>query len=165
MSEAAGRSGHPSPEESKWDERFFELARFISNWSEDVRLKVGAVIADDAHVVRSTGYNGLPRGVSAAIDSRHSNELLEKDHWYEHAERNAIYNAARTGIPIAGCTIYTTVFPCSVCMRAIIQSGLTMLVTTMPPAPDNGSFEKYRRSFEVATEMAAEAGVSIRFLG
>ena len=48
----------------------------------------------------------------------------------EHAERNAIYNAARMGISLKGCTLYQTpMFPCSDCARGIIQSGITTVVS------------------------------------
>jgi dCMP deaminase len=146
--------------EIKWDQRFLNLALHIAAWSEDSAMKVGAVIVHDSNVIVSTGYNGLPRSVSGLEERRHSREDFEKDHWYEHAERNAIYNAARIGVSIEKCRMYITSFPCSVCMRAIIQTGL-MEVITLPPLLDH---PKYGRSFEAALEMSSEAGVLVRFV-
>jgi dCMP deaminase len=48
----------------------------------------------------------------------------EKYLWMEHAERNAIYNAARVGIPLKGCVIYMDGIPCMDCARAIVQAGI-----------------------------------------
>ena len=41
-----------------------------------------------------------------------------------HAEMNAIAGAARKGIKIGGADIFVTSFPCLICMRAIIASGI-----------------------------------------
>lgn len=142
---------------SKWDRRFFQLAHLIGTWSEDKSRQIGAVVVGPANEVRSIGFNGLPRGVSAAIDSRHSREGGEKYYWFEHAERNAIYNAARVGIATGGCTLYSTLFPCSDCLRALVQSGVGTLKTFAPPADD----AYYQRSFEVSLEIAGEAGLAI----
>jgi dCMP deaminase len=135
------------------------LSTTISHWSEDKSRKIGAVIVGNANEIRSTGYNGLPRGVNGDVPLRHNKELGEKYHWYEHAERNAIYNAARSGIALEGCTIYSTLFPCAECARAIIQSGLSTLKTYTPPLGD----KNYERSFEVSIELLSEAHVNVVF--
>ena len=43
----------------KWDKRFLELSRHVSNWSKDPSTKVGAIITDGIKIV-SMGFNGLP---------------------------------------------------------------------------------------------------------
>lgn len=145
---------------SKWDIRLLKLACEIARWSEDRSRKVGALIVGEHHEIRATGYNGLPRGVDASVDIRHSRDGGEKYLWFEHAERNAIFNAARVGTPLSGCTMYVTVFPCSDCARAIIQSGIIELVTAAPTM-DSAFFA---RSTAVAFEMLQEAGVQCRFI-
>lgn len=142
---------------TRWDTRFFELAKLVSTWSEDTGRAVGAVVVGRAQDVRSIGFNGFPRKVSGLDKDRFSRIGGEKYYWFEHAERNAIYNAARSGVVTEGCTIYSTLFPCSDCVRAIIQSGISCLKTYSPPSED----PHYRRSFEVALAMAQEAGVEI----
>ena len=144
-------------EPSKWDRRFFEMAHLIGSWSEDKSRQIGAVIVGQAKEVRSVGFNGLPRGISANVERRHSKDGGEKYYWFEHAERNAIYNAARVGIATSGCEIYCTLFPCSDCLRAIVQSGMHTLKTYAPPEQD----AYFQRSFEVSLEMAHEAGLKI----
>lgn len=141
--------------EQIWRDRFLALAAEMASWSEDRDFHVGAVIVGAGHVVRASGYNGLPRGVSDRDDARFDRASGEKFHWVEHAERNAIYNAARSGAALAGCTIYVTRFPCADCARAIIQSGIARVVS--PPRPGfDGALD---HSFAVSEVMLAEAGV------
>ncbi|MSU90313.1 dCMP deaminase [Rhodobacteraceae bacterium 2CG4] len=129
----------------------------MAAWSEDRDFHVGAVIVGEAHEVRASGYNGLPRGVSDADEARFDRASGEKFHWIEHAERNAIYNAARAGTAIAGCTIYVNRFPCADCARAIIQSGIVRVVCPARPEFD-GALD---HSFEVSERMLLEAGVAL----
>ena len=48
---------------NKWDLRFLELARHISDWSKDPSTKVGCVVVGPDREIRSTGFNGFPRGI------------------------------------------------------------------------------------------------------
>jgi dCMP deaminase len=141
----------------KWDRRFLGLTDHIATWTEDRNFAVGAVIVGPDLEVRATGYNGLPRGVKSDEDSRFDRESGEKFFWFEHAERNAIYNAARVGTPLDKCTIYINRFPCSDCARAIIQSGITTVICPQKPAHDG----KLDHSFDVSEIMLAEAGVEL----
>ena len=141
-----------------WDRRFLDLCSMIANWSEDRSRKVGAVIVGRANEIRATGFNGLPRGISSSVDERHSRDGGEKYFWFEHAERNAIFNAARAGTSTEGCRMYSTLFPCADCARAIIQSGIVQLNTLQIPEFD----ETFSRSFDVAAMMLGEANVEVR---
>lgn len=143
--------------DDKWRNRFLGLCDHISQWSEDRDFQVGAVIVGAGHEVRAMGYNGLPRGVPASDDARLDRPSGEKFFWVEHAERNAVYNAARAGVEIAGCTIYVNRFPCADCARAIIQSGIACV--ECPPKPENDG--KLDHSFDVSEVMLREAGVRI----
>ncbi|MGI9423969.1 MAG: deoxycytidylate deaminase [Hyphomicrobiaceae bacterium] len=143
--------------QAKWDRRFSELADHIATWTEDRDFKVGAVIVGPDLEIRATGYNGLPRGVSDADVARFDRASGEKFFWFEHAERNAIYNAARVGTPLDGCTIYINRFPCADCARAIIQSGIARVVC--PPKPEqDGALD---HSFDVSVTLLAEAGLKV----
>lgn len=145
-------------EEATWTRRFMALCDHISLWSEDRDFQVGCVIvAPGRHEIRSTGYNGLARGVSASDPERFNRPSGEKFFWFEHAERNAIYNAARAGVQLEGCTLYVNRFPCADCGRAIIQSGIRKIVA--PPIPEaDGALD---HSFKVSRQMLSEAGVSV----
>lgn len=143
-----------------WDDYFMGMASYVATKSKDRSTKVGAVIVSDPdRAVLSTGWNGFPRGVDDDIEARH--ERPSKYNWTEHAERNAIYNAARHGICLAGATIYITHFPCCDCARAITQSGIVEVVC---PEPDlNDAHIRATRHPDVALTILREAGVKGRF--
>lgn len=144
--------------EDIWTARFMALCDTVASWSEDRNFHVGCVIVGpDGHEVRATGYNGLPRGVSATEEARFDRASGEKFYWFEHAERNAVYNAARTGVSLQGCTAYVNRFPCADCGRALIQSGITRLVAPAIPEAD-GALDY---SFQVSAQMLREAGLTI----
>lgn len=145
-------------ESNKWDRRFFQICAAVAAWSEDRSRQVGCVIVGPANEIRATGYNGFPRGVNGKVDERHAREEGEKYHWIEHAERNAIYNAARSGVSVEGCRAYASLHPCAACARALIQSGVVEVNTYTPPMDD----ATYARSFIISDTMFAEAGVALR---
>ncbi len=146
-----------NPQEmNHWDHRFFDLCKLIASWSEDPHRKVGAIVIGRGNQILATGYNGYPRGVMSK-EERFSREDREKFHWSEHAERNALYNAARSGVATEGMTFYTSVYPCSDCTRGIIQSGIKLLKTIRPPEKD----PYFERSFTVSSIMLEEAGIDV----
>lgn len=140
-----------------WDEYYLEMAELVANKSKDRSTKVGCVIVGPDNEVRSTGYNGFPRGVDDLEESRHNRPT--KYSYTEHAERNAIYNAARVGIPLKGCTLYLNwePCPCTDCSRAIIQSGIVAVVG--PDKPFGGKGTHWEENFKHSKEMLDEAGV------
>jgi len=143
-----------SPE---WDRRFMQLAVAVGQWSKDP-TPVGCIIAGPANEIRSTGYNGLPRGTDDHVAERLKRP--NKYFWSEHAERNAIYNAARAGIPIEGCRIFVPWYPCVDCARAIIQCGLIELVAIEPDWQD----VHWGEHFRIAQEMFKECELRVRIL-
>jgi dCMP deaminase len=144
----------------KWDKRFIELCDHLAMWSEDPSRKVGAVVVGKENCILSTGYNGLPRGVMADTNKHFDRTDGRKYYWIEHAERNAIFNAARNGISTEKSTIYCSLFPCSDCARAIIQSGIRELVTRELPEDE----VRFADSMAISLEMLIESGVSVRFI-
>lgn len=143
---------------SKWNDRFIEMATLVASWSKDTNTKVGAVVVDKDRIVLSMGYNGFPRECDDSIESRFEQPV--KYLFTEHAERNAIYHAARHGVSLRGCTLYATLFPCADCTRAVIQSGITEVVAPMP----NIEHPKWGESFKASIAMLEEAKIKITFL-
>lgn len=143
---------------ANWDRRFIELAAHVATWSKDRSRKIGCVLVGPHRDVRAIGYNGFPRGVDDEIEARH--ERPAKYLWTEHAERNAIYNAARVGVPLAGCTAYMPWYPCMDCARAIVQCGIATVVVVMPDWDD----PKYGADFRAAQRLFDEAGIHSRFV-
>ncbi len=138
-----------------WTRRWLDLAMHVSTWSKDPSSKVGVVIADDHQVLLSLGYNGLPREVDEAPPERH--ERPEKYLWYEHGERNAIYNAAAQGVALRGSTMYAPNAACSDCARAVVQSGITSFIYFN----DGPFFERpdWVASLDTALTILMEGGV------
>lgn len=152
-------------EKSKWHSRFLNMCRCVAFWSPDPSTQVGAVIVDDDHNVLTTGYNGFPRGVDTSVESRW--ERPDKYDWVEHAERNAIFAAARNGVKLLGATMYLpfAAYPCAPCMRAIIQAGIKRLICSDIPFPGKGNKTAYDTDSMIQGEMAEEAGVEIWEIG
>jgi dCMP deaminase len=46
----------------KWDQRFCDMAKFVSEWSKDPNAKVGAVVYSKKGGDISIGFNGFPMG-------------------------------------------------------------------------------------------------------
>lgn len=141
-----------------WDQKFLRLALEIASWSKDQSTKVGAVIVGADREIISTGYNGMCRGIDDNVPERHVRP--GKYMWFEHAERNAIYNAARIGISVKGSTIYVTSLPvkfpcCADCGRGIIQSGIVRVVQE----PFAGDAARWKDSCDVTMQMFSEAGI------
>jgi len=145
-----------------WNHWFMRFALLAALKSKDLSTQVGAVIVRDNRIL-SVGYNGLPIGVHDPFDfSEPDKKMLsrrterpEKYHWVEHAERNAIYHAARNGVSIMGSTLYVTGPPCENCTRGIIQAGIKK-VFYLKYYGYNKDKWIYERSFR----MMDEAGVA-----
>lgn len=111
-----------------WYEYFLSLLNPIASKSKDPHTKIGCVIVGPNKEIRTTGYNSFVRGLNDNVQERY--ERPEKYFWIEHAERNAIYNAARNGIPLEGCSIYIAGIPCIECCRAIISCGIKEIIVS-----------------------------------
>jgi dCMP deaminase len=140
----------------KWDRRFLALARHISEWSKDPSTQVGCVVVGPDREIRSTGFNGLPRGIEDTAERLGTREL--KYPLICHAEENAIMHAARIGLALKGCTAYVTWPPCTRCARSLIQAGVSEVVF---PGPIEIP-ERWVEDFRISRAMFGEAGVSVR---
>ena len=142
-----------------WDQYFMSMAYFVAMKSKDNSTKIGAVVVGPDNEIRSTGYNGLPRGVHDNVEGRQDRPL--KYSIFEHGERNSIYNAARMGLSTDGCKMYTQGIPCSDCARAVIQSGITTVVYHIPFDADNSLRPQWVESCKISEMMLREAGVEV----
>lgn len=139
---------------TNWDARFLELARLVASWSKDPSTKVGAVIVGNDKRIISTGFNGFPRGVDDSPTDREV-KLMRTI----HAEDNALSFARRD---VTGMTIYVTRPPCARCAAKIIQSGITRVVSPLPPVDFT---ERWGAEMAQARLMFNEAGVTVITLG
>lgn len=143
----------------EWDSYFMAIAKEVAKKSKDRSTKVGCVVVGPDNEILTTGYNGFPRGIDDNVEERHQRPL--KYAWTEHAERNAIYNAARTGTRLKGSRIYLPWFPCMDCARAIVQSGIVEVVCY---EPDPQQDERWQESFDNSKRLFDEAEIQVRFL-
>jgi dCMP deaminase len=143
-----------------WHTWFFDMLEVVRSKSKDPSTKVGALVVGPYREVRSMGYNGFPRGVNDS-GTRHPERHTRPNKylWTEHAERNAIYNACRVGVSLAGCTMYVTAFPCSDCSRGIIQSGISTVI--YKPWVDVDTTDRWITSMKVSWYMFQDAGIAV----
>jgi dCMP deaminase len=142
-----------------WDEYYLNICSVVATRSKDPNTQVGCIIAGPAHEIRSTGYNSLPRGIRDDLAERL--ERPSKYLWMEHAERNAIYNAARCGTTLEGCTIYIELMPCMDCARAIVQAGIREVVVSRERMSQYSS-EYYNEHFRMVEVLFEEAAIKVR---
>lgn len=148
----------------RWDRHFLHLAGECARMSKDPSTQVGAIVVGPDREIRSTGFNGFPRGV---VDDERLFDREAKLKLIVHGEMNAILAAARVGVPVNGCTLYLAATgekgvwggpPCVRCTVEIIQSGIVGIVSwsqrTVP--------SRWRSDLDLARAILAEAGVNYR---
>lgn len=136
-----------------WPEYYLAIAESVKLKSKDIRTQIGAVIVGSDKQIVSTGYNSFPRNI---VDDNQDRQVRpEKYFWMEHAERNAIYNAALNGVSTKGTSIYLTCgIPCSDCARGIINAGIKKVYCKQEDTTKNREHwdEHAKRSMEMFTE-------------
>jgi dCMP deaminase len=142
------------------DARLLALCARKGQESPDPRTKIGCLIVAPDGSIRCAACNDYPRGIPQRHKER--TEAPLKYIWLEHAERNAIYQAARKGLSTEQCTMFVELTPCIECARAIIQAGITQLVINHDRCAVYRG-EKYSGEYPTALGMLAEAGVVVRF--
>ena len=107
-----------------WEEYFMGIAKLSDQRSKDHDTQVGACVVGENGKIIGTGYNGFPREIS---DDEFPWTRPEKYLYVCHAEENALLNANNFN-KIKGSTLYSTLFPCNECAKAIIQLGVKKIV-------------------------------------
>jgi dCMP deaminase len=111
-----------------WDEYFMGVALLSAKRSKDPSTQVGACIVNDKNKIVGAGYNGFPIGCDDdQFPWAKTGDFLDTKYPFVcHAELNAILN--NIGMDLKGCKIYTALFPCNECSKAIIQAGITEVI-------------------------------------
>jgi dCMP deaminase len=139
-----------------WDKYFMSIAELVAGRATCLRRQIGAVVIMDRRIL-TTGYNGVPSGISHCdvtgclreqlnVPSGERHELCRG----LHAEQNAIIQAAYSGVSIKGASIYITHFPCVVCAKMLINAGIKEVV-----------YANYYPD-RLSEAMLAEAGMLVR---
>jgi dCMP deaminase len=138
---------------------YLDMAYSIAQQSQDPSTQNGALVVWEGIVIGS-GANNFPRGV---VSTEERWVRPAKYSWVEHAERNAIFDAAKHGRSTQNATMYCPWFACTDCARAIIQAGIIEVVGHATPLHDTGS-QSWKDSIAIAYQMFDEAGVHYRFV-
>lgn len=124
----------------KWDRTCMDLAYSVAEHATCLRRKVGAVISKD-HRIIATGFNGAPEGIRHCTNCMRDELKIPSGQRHElsmavHAEMNAIIQCALNGVSPEGATIYVTVTPCSMCLKALINARIKRIVIDKDIYPD-----------------------------
>jgi deoxycytidylate deaminase len=130
-------------------QNFREIYTYALKHSDDPETKSGCLIetmpTGTYFPLTFFGANRIPEGIQKKP------WMLERPHKYnyiEHAERDAIYAAARAGISLAGATLYVNWAPCFDCFRAIVATGIKEIFI-------------HKEGHEAYTQAAAETGHTV----
>jgi dCMP deaminase len=105
-----------------WNQYFINLAELVSTRSTCNRKNVGCVIVKENNIL-ATGYNG---SLTKDEHCDETNHLIVDNHCIRtiHAERNAIFQAAKNGVCLKDATAYVNVEPCWECFKSLVSSGI-----------------------------------------
>ena len=101
-----------------WDEYFTQIVQVTSKRSPCERLQVGCLIVRDNRII-SQGYNGFLPGCQHVSVVRDGHEQATI-----HAEQNAIADCAKRGVSCDDSIAYITHYPCIMCCRLLLASGI-----------------------------------------
>jgi dCMP deaminase len=101
-----------------WNTYFKEIVQVTSKRSPCERLKVGCLIVKDNRII-SQGYNGFLPGCphTSIVRDNHEQATI-------HAEQNALCDCAKRGVSCNDAIAYITHYPCLICTRLLIASGI-----------------------------------------
>lgn len=101
-----------------WDEYFTQIVKVTSERSPCERLQVGCLIVRDNRII-SQGYNGFLPGCQHKSIVRDGHEQATI-----HAEQNAVADCAKRGVSCDDGIAYITHYPCIMCCRLLLASGI-----------------------------------------
>ena len=132
-----------------WDAYFMGIALLSAQRSEESSTQGGSCIVNEDNIILSMGYNGMPSGCDddEMPWSREGDTLNSKYAFVCHAELNAILNYS--GGSLKGTRIYSTLFPCNECAKAIIQSGIREVIYLSDKYADTDGVRASKRMFDL----------------
>ena len=101
-----------------WDEYFKKIVLATRERRACERLQVGCLLVKDNRIV-SQGYNGFLPGCPHISKVRNNHEQATV-----HAEQNALCDCAKRGVSCLDATVYVTHYPCIICCRLLLASGV-----------------------------------------
>ena len=116
------KSGNDNHGRPSWDQYYLAMAELVSTRSLDPDTQHGCIIVDSNNHVLSIGYNGPISGID---DTQVPLNRPDKYYWMSHAEQNAIIFCNGN---MQNSTVYLTGRPCSICVRMLIQKGISRII-------------------------------------
>ena len=105
------------------DKTYITIAEAVAMESKANRLKVGAVLVKDGHII-GVGYNGMPAGMPNECEDE--NNVTKPE--VIHAEVNAIASSDSNGLSTVDAELYVTYSCCNSCSAAVLAAGITRVV-------------------------------------
>lgn len=126
------------------DDYYMSIALAVRRRANCKGNRVGAIIVKSNRII-STGYNGVPEGMTNCLDGgcfrcTNPKERFPSGKGYDvcicvHAEQNALLAAARFGISVEGAHLYATMQPCYGCAKELLQAHIERVSYIHPWAP------------------------------
>jgi dCMP deaminase len=132
-----------------------EAYRYAYKHSTDKNTKTGAVIVLNGKIV-ARGTNKFAENVKI---TEKRNTPISKRVYQDHAERNAIYHAAKLGVPLDEAKMYATWVPCPACANAIINSSINELIFHYEMAIKTE--KDWEEDLKESLKMLIESGVKV----
>lgn len=115
-----------------WDEYFAIIVVDVARRSTCFKRQIGALVVNRDREIVATGYNGPVRGAPhcwdvGCVKEEKGFKSGEGHEWCVavHAEQNALLQAGKQA---RGSTLYLNAFPCKICARMIVNSGISRVV-------------------------------------
>ena len=119
-----------------WGRYFLDIAWAVSARASCPRARCGAVLVGPDNRILATGYNGAPAGAPHCLED---GCLMADGHCQRsvHAEVNAVAQAARWGVRVAGATAYVVrtntggsvgAGCCRECLKVLTAAGIYDIV-------------------------------------
>ena len=116
------------------DKEYMEKAYEQAEKSVCLRAKVGAVFVKDGKII-AQGYNNMTGGINDCSEVGCIREKLNIPSGHRRevcraicAEQLAISEAARNGVELDGSVAYITTYPCHICAKLLVSSGVSEIV-------------------------------------
>jgi dCMP deaminase len=125
-----------------WDEYFINIVHQLKKRSTCTRRQFGAIVVNSKKEIVSTGYNGVVRGAEHCEDAGCIKDEMGVESGMGHgicpavhAEQNALIQAGKDA---EGATLYLNGFPCKICARLIVNSGIKRLIMSGDYSDEEG---------------------------
>ena len=136
-----------------WDEYFTGMTEEVSKRATCDRGRSGCVVVKDKRIL-TTGYVGSPIGLPHCDDVGHLIKSVDHGNGNisqhcvrtNHAEENAITQAARFGIKLEGAILYSKMVPCFTCAKMIVNAGVTRVVSQRRYHADADTIETFKQA-------------------